>query len=81
MVELLSHPSLEGISVLIVFSKLDRKAARQLNELKNLMRLDQIVNGGNNDVKETTFNIENRENISDIFNWCMKFQPSIHDIK
>ena len=79
--ELLSHPSLEGVSVMIVFSKLDRKAARQLNELKNLMRLDQIVNGGNNDVSEITFNIENPVNISEIFNWCMKFQTSIHDMK
>lgn len=72
--ELLSHPSLEEVSVMIVFSKLDRQAARQLHELKNLMRLEQIVGGGNNDVSQVTFNIQNPENISEIFNWCMKFQ-------
>ena len=50
--ELLSHPSLEEVSVMIVFSKLDRQAARQLHELKTLMRLEQIVGGGNNDVSQ-----------------------------
>lgn len=59
---------------MIVFSKLDRQAARQLQELKTLMRLEQIVGGGNNDVSQVTFNIQNPENISEIFNWCMKFQ-------
>ena len=62
---------------MIVFSKLDRQTARQLHELKSLMRLEQIVRGGNHDVSETTFNIKSRENVSDIFNWCMKFRVPI----
>ena len=78
--ELLNHPVLEGVSVLIVFSKVDVKAARQLDELKNLMRLEQILGLVNHDVTEITFNIQTRENISHIFNWCMRFQSSYQDI-
>lgn len=74
LVELLSHPSLESSSVMIVFSKLDLQSARQLHELKNLMRLDQLVANGNHEVTELAFNIAKRDNIADIFNWCMRFQ-------
>ena len=73
-VELLGHPSLEGVSVMIVFSKLDMKGARQLNELKNLMRIDQIVENGNHDVTQVSFNVSKRDEIGEIFEWCMQFK-------
>ena len=73
LVELLAHPSLEGISTMIVFSKADLGRARELHELKHLMRLDQIVTQGTQDVKEVAFNILKRDTLADIFEWCMKF--------
>lgn len=73
-VELLGHPSLEGVSVMIVFSKLDREGARKLHELKSLMRLDQIVGSGNHDVTEVSFNHKKREKVAEVFDWCMQFQ-------
>merc|ERR1711997_546191 len=77
LVELLCHQKLDGVRVLIVFSKMDRKASRQLHELKNLMRLEQIIDNCNHIVTETTFNIKTRESISEIFNWCMQFRLPI----
>ncbi len=73
-VELLNHPSLENVSVMIVFSKLDMKSARLLHELKNLMRMEQLVNCGNHEVTEISFDMSKRDNVADIFNWCMRFQ-------
>ena len=72
--ELLCHEKLDGVSVMIVFSKMDRKSARQLHELKSLMRLEHIVDNCNHVVTETTFNIQNREKIDEIFSWCMQFR-------
>lgn len=80
LVELLSHPALEGLKVMIVFSKADRKAARHEHELKNLMRLDEIIAGGNHDVKEMTFNYKNEEHIKEVFDWCMQFKVFVKEI-
>ena len=74
LVELLAHPSLDGISVMIVFSKADLRCARQLHEMKNLMRLEQIIGGGSHDIQEVTFDISKRDTTAQIFDWCMKFQ-------
>lgn len=78
LVELLSHPSLESISVLLVFSKLDLKSSRQYHELRNLMRLDQLIACGNHDLTEVTFDLKKRDKLGEIFEWCMRFpyQPT-----
>ena len=48
---------------MIVFSKMDKKASRNQIELKNLMRLEQIIDSGNHEVTEITFNIQKQDNI------------------
>ena len=73
LVELLAHPSLDGISVMVVFSKADQRSARQLHEMKNLMRMEQIIGGGTQDIQEVIFDISKRDTSGQIFDWCMKF--------
>ena len=43
---------------MIVFSKMDKKTGRSINELTNLMRLEEIIEGGNHIVTQVTFNIQ-----------------------
>jgi len=80
LVELLANPSLDGISVLIVFSKADLQSPRKLQELKSIIRLDQIASMSSQDVQEMTFNIKKKETLGCIFEWCMNFQTSPLDI-
>ena len=56
---------------MIVFSKMDKTASRNQIELKNLMRLEQIIDSGNHEVTEITFNIQKQDNIKQIFDWMM----------
>ena len=79
LVELLAHPSLDGISVMVVFSKADMRSSRQLHEMKNLMRLDQIILGCNQDIQEVTFDVSKRDTSGQIFDWCMKFQSPMQE--
>ena len=80
LVELLANPSLDGISVLIVFSKADLQSPRKLQELKSIIRLDQIASMSSQDVQEMTFNIKKKETLGCIFEWCVNFQTSPLDI-
>mgnify|MGYP001451412290 CR=1 FL=1 len=60
-----------------VFSKMDKKASRNQIELKNLMRLEQIIDSGNHEVTEITFNIQKQDNIKQIFDWMMGFKIDV----
>ena len=62
---------------MIVFSKMDKTASRNQIELKNLMRLEQIIDSGNHDVTEITFNIQKQDNITQIFDWLMGFKIDV----
>ena len=62
---------------MIVFSKMDKKASRNQIELKNLMRLEQIIDSGNHEVTEITFNIQKQDNIKQIFDWMMGFKIDV----
>ena len=62
---------------MIVFSKMDKKASRNQIELKNLMRLEQIIDSGNHEVTEITFNIQKQNNIKQIFDWMMGFKIDV----
>ena len=62
---------------MIVFSKMDKKASRNQIELKNLMRLEQIIDSGNHEVTEFTFNIQKQDNIKQIFDWLMGFKIDV----
>ena len=62
---------------MIVFSKMDKTASRNQIELKNLMRLEQIIDSGNHDVTEITFNIQKQDNITEIFDWLMGFKIDV----
>ena len=62
---------------MIVFSKMDKKASRNQIELKNLMRLEQIIDSGNHEVTEITFNIQKQDNITKIFDWLMGFKLDV----
>ena len=62
---------------MIVFSKMDKKASRNQIELKNLMRLEQIIDSGNHEVTEITFNIQKQDNIKEIFDWLMGFKIDV----
>ena len=78
LVELLSHNSLDGVSVLIVFSKADLQSPRNLQEFKSILRFDQIQSMGNQDIQDMTCNMKKRDTLAPIFDWCMKFQtPSM----
>ena len=78
LVELLSHTSLDGVSVLIVFSKADLQSPRNLQEFKSILRFDQIQSMGNKDIQDMTCNMKKRDTLAPIFDWCMKFQtPSM----
>ena len=75
--ELLSHPALDGLKVMIVFSKMDRKTSRQVNELKSLMRLEEVMEKSNHDISDISFNIEKQENLTTIFEWIMQFKIDV----
>ena len=62
---------------MIVFSKMDKTASRNQIELKNLMRLEQIIDSGNHEVTEITFNIQKQDNIKQIFDWMMGFKIDV----
>ena len=62
---------------MIVFSTMDKKASRNQIELKNLMRLEQIIDSGNHEVTEITFNIQKQDNIKQIFDWMMGFKIDV----
>ena len=62
---------------MIVFSKMDRKAGRSINELTNLMRLEEIIEGGNHIVTKITFNIQKQDNLKQIFDWLMGFKIDV----
>ena len=62
---------------MIVFSKMDKKASRNQIELKNLMRLEQIIDSGSHEVTEITFNIQKQDNIKQIFDWMMGFKIDV----
>ena len=62
---------------MIVFSKMDKKASRNQIELKNLMRLEQIIDSGNHEVTEITFNIQKQDNVKQIFDWMMGFKIDV----
>ena len=62
---------------MIVFSKMDKTASRNQIELKNLMRLEQIIDSGNHEVTEITFNIQKQNNITQIFDWLMGFKIDV----
>ena len=62
---------------MIVFSKMDKTASRNQIELKNLMRLEQIIDSGNHEVTEITFNIQKQDNIKEIFDWLMGFKIDV----
>ena len=56
---------------------MDKKASRNQIELKNLMRLEQIIDSGNHEVTEITFNIQKQDNIKQIFDWMMGFKIDV----
>ena len=62
---------------MIVFTKMDRKAGRSINELTNLMRLEEIIEGGNHIVTKITFNIQKQDNLKQIFDWLMGFKIDV----
>ena len=62
---------------MIVFSKMDKKAGRSINELTNLMRLEEIIEGGNHIVTQVTFNIQKQDNLKQIFDWLMGFKIDV----
>ena len=62
---------------MIVFSKMDKTASRNQIELKNLMRLEHIIDSGNHEVTEITFNIQKQDNITQIFDWLMGFKIDV----
>ena len=62
---------------MIVFSKMDKKAGRSINELTNLMRLEEIIEGGNHIVTQITFNIQKQDNLKEIFDWLMGFKIDV----
>ena len=62
---------------MIVFSKMDKKAGRSIKELTNLMRLEEIIDGGNHEVTKITFNIQKQDNIKQIFDWMMGFKIDV----
>ena len=80
LVELLAHPSLDGTSVLIVFSKADLQSPRNMQELKSIIRFDNIVSMTNQDVQSMTFNISKKDTLEKIFDWCMKFHTPSMDM-
>ena len=70
---LISPLLLQNAHVMIVFTKTDLKAVRSLRELQNVMRLDHIVSSCKQTIIHTTFNIETKENIQSVYDWCFKF--------
>ena len=56
---------------------MDKTASRNQIELKNLMRLEQIIDSGNHEVTEITFNIQKQDNITEIFDWLMGFKIDV----
>ena len=71
---------LKNAHVMIVFTKTDLKAVRSLRELQNVMRLDQIVSSCKQAIIHTTFNIETKENIQTVYDWCFQFCSSKTEI-
>ncbi|XP_023329318.1 ADP-ribosylation factor-like protein 16 [Eurytemora carolleeae] len=74
LIELLNQPALQGAPFLIVFSKTDIKSSRTLNELKQLMRLDEIKEHSTQELHSLDFNTEETSKIEPILNWCLKFK-------
>ena len=65
-------PGKDFLQVMIVFTKTDVYSYKSILELKMIMRLNHITSTATQEVKHTTFNIEQRENLQNIREWCFK---------
>ena len=74
LVELLHQPSIQSAPVLIVFTKTDLKSARTLNELKSLMRLEDIKQHSNQEINVLEFNTEDETKLGPVLDWCIRFK-------
>ena len=74
LVELLHQPSIQTAPVLVVFTKTDLKSARTLNELKSLMRLEDIKQHSNQEINVLEFNTEEESKLTPVLDWCMKYR-------
>ena len=74
LVELLHQPSIQSAPVLIVFTKTDLKSARTLNELKSLMRLEDIRQHSNQEINVLEFNTEDESKLGPVLDWCIRFK-------
>ena len=74
LVELLHQPSIQSAPVLIVFTKTDLKSARTLNELKSLMRLEDIKQHSNQEINVLEFNTEDESKLGPVLDWCIRFK-------
>ena len=72
--ELLHQPSIQSAPVLILFTKTDLKSARTLNELKSLMRLEDIKQHSNQEINVLEFNTEDHAKLGPVLDWCMKYK-------
>merc|ERR1712045_303034 len=73
LVELLHQPALQSAPVLILFTKTDLKSARSITELKSLMRLEDIRQHSGQDITVLEWTTEDKEKISPVLDWCLKF--------
>jgi len=76
LIQLLHHPALQSSPFLIVFTKTDVKSARTLNEMKTLMRLEDIIMHSTQKIEIMEFTSEDKEKIEPILEWCMKFKTT-----
>lgn len=74
LVELLHQPSIQTAPVLILFTKTDLKSARTLNELKSLMRLEDIRQHSSQDINVMEFTTEDESKLRPVLDWCMKYK-------
>ena len=74
LVELLHQPSIQSAPVLILFTKTDLKSARTLNELKSLMRLEDIRQHSSQEINVMEFNTEEEAKLGPVLDWCMKYK-------
>ena len=63
----------QNAHVMIVFTKTDLKSVRSIRELQYMMRLDQIMSSCKQVITHTDFNIETKDNIQSVYDWCFKF--------
>ena len=76
LVELLNYPGIDTstTSVLVIFTKTDVKSTRTVSELKAIMRLEHISSNCGKPIQHKTFNQDTKDNLNDIFDWCMQFR-------